>query len=432
MRFDILTIFPEFFDSVFRVGVLSKALEKNLIHINIHNIRDYCTDRHKTVDDRPYGGGSGMVMKPEPISKSIEDIKINNLQSSVILLSPRGRVFSDQTAKELSQKNQIIFICGRYEGIDERVRDLYVDMDISMGDYILSGGEYAALSIIDSVARYVPLTLGNEYSVIEESFANNLLEYPQYTRPEVFENLKVPEILLSGNHNEIAKWRKTKQLETTFLNRRDLLDRSNLSFDELLELDNLKNRFSQKFKLYIALIHYPVYNKRLEVVKTSFTNIDVLDMARASKTYGVKHFYLVHPVGEQVELMKRVVYHWTEGKGYDYNSSRRESLENVKFADSLDDAVSNITEIEGRPPLLISTDARYCNNMIGYGELREKLKNQDDPFLLMFGTGYGLAKEIINKADYILKPITGNNEYNHLSVRSAASIILDRLCAVNI
>jgi len=431
MRFDILTLFPEFFDSVFKIGVLSKALEKELLEINIHNIRNYTTDKHRMVDDRPYGGGTGMILKPEPISKAIEHIK-NTSQSKVIMLSPRGKVFNDKTAKKLAGEDQILLICGRYEGIDERVRELYVDLDISVGDYVLSGGEYAALTIIDSVSRYIPSLLGNENSTAEESFCNNLLEYPQYTRPEEFKGLRVPEVLLSGHHKDIDKWHKGKQIEITFLNRNDLIDRTHLDYEEIKELDIIKNRFSKKLNLHIALIHYPVYNKRLEVVKTSFTNIDVLDIARASRTYGVKYFYLVHPVEEQVILMKRVVEHWTEGKGYVYNNSRKESLENIKYSSSLEDVVSDITDIEGKRPILISTDARYSDNMIGYCELRKKLENEGSPFLLMFGTGYGLTREIIDNSDYILKPLTGNSEYNHLSVRSAASIILDRLCSVNI
>ena len=431
MRFDILTLFPEFFDSVFKIGVLSRALEKELLEINLHNVRDFTTDKHRMADDRPYGGGSGMILKPDPISKAIDEIK-KAAHSKVIMLSPRGKVFTDRIARELAQVDQILFICGRYEGVDERIRELYVDLELSVGDYILSGGEYAALTIIDSVSRYIPSLLGNENSTNEESFSNNLLEYPQYTRPEEFKGIRVPEVLLSGNHKEISRWHKSKQLEITFLNRNDLIDRSHLNQDDIKELDIIKNRFSKKLNLHIALIHYPVYNKRFEVVKTSFTNIDVLDLARASKTYGVQYFYLVHPVEEQVELMKRVVDHWTKGKGNIYNNSRKESLENIKYSHTLEDVITDITEIEGKKPLLISTDARYCDNMTGYYELREKLQNDVSPFLLMFGTGYGLTREIIENSDYILKPLTGNNEYNHLSVRSAASIILDRLCSVNI
>lgn len=431
MRFDILTLFPEFFDSVFSVGVLSRAIEKKLLALNIHNIRDYTSDKHRMADDRPYGGGSGMILKPEPIARAIEVLK-QGTDSKVVMLSPRGRVFNDQIARELSETEQIIFICGRYEGIDERIRELYVDTDISVGDYVLSGGEYAALIMIDSISRYIPSILGNESSTMEESFRDYLLEYPQYTRPEEFKGIKIPEVLLSGNHKEIANWHRKKQLEITFLNRNDLIDQTHLDRNEITELDKIKNKFSKKIKLHIALVHYPVYNKRLEVVKTSFTNIDVLDIARASKTYGVKYFYLVHPVEEQVVLMKRVVDHWTEGKGCAYNNSRKESLENIKYAASIEEVIADITEAENKKPLLISTDARYSDRMTGYREMREKLQNDDRPFLLLLGTGYGLTREIIENSDFILKPITGNNEYNHLSVRSAASIMLDRLCSVNI
>lgn len=430
MRYDVLTIFPEFFASVFSVGLISKAIEKGLIAINTHNIRDYSVSSNKSVDDRPYGGGSGMVLKPAPIVAALKEVKNQDMRSKTVLLSPSGEVFNDRIAMKLAEYDQLVFICGRYEGVDERIKDYYVDLDLSVGDYILSGGEYAAISIIDAVSRYIPNFLGNEYSNIEESFRNNLLEYPQYTRPEEFEGYKVPDVLLSGNHSEIKKWRRRKQIAATLKKRDDLIDRSKLNIDEIKELDAYKNQESKKFRLYIALIHYPVYNKRLEIVKTSFTNIDVLDIARASRTFGIKGFYLVHPVEEQKQLIKRVLDHWTEGKGYNYNSSRRESLEDVYLSDSFEDTISEIERIEGLRPKVIATDARYSNNMIGYDELKNKLQTDEYPYLILFGTGYGLSKEVIMSSDYILKPITGNNEYNHLSVRSAASIILDRLCSL--
>jgi tRNA (guanine37-N1)-methyltransferase len=432
MKFEILTLFPEIFDSVFSSGVISRAIGSKLLSINTHNIRDYSKDRNKTVDDRPYGGGSGMVMKPEPIAAALNDIDRTSQKSLVIMLSPAGRVFNNETAKNLAEYEKLIFICGRYEGIDERIKEKYVDLEISIGDYVLSGGEYAAMAVIDSVSRYIPGVLGNENSATDESFSSGLLEYPQYTRPEDFEGSKVPGVLLSGDHKKIEKWRREKSIEITYKNRPDLIDRNVLELNDINTVDKIKLKFKKNGNLYIALVHYPVYNKRLDVVKTSFTNIDVLDMARASKTYGVKGFYLIHPVQEQRNLIRKVIDHWIEGSGYKYNSSRKDSLENTFISESLKDTIDTIVQIEGVRPKTIATDARYKSNMTGYMEMREKIENEKSPFLLLFGTGYGLTSEIIENSDYILKPVVGSEQFNHLSVRSAASIILDRLCSVKI
>jgi len=432
MKFEILTLFPEIFDSVFSSGVISRGLKSKLLSIKTHNIRDFSKDKNRVVDDRPYGGGDGMVMKAEPIAAALGDIKRDKDKSQVILLSPGGKTFNNEIAKDLSGYEQLIFICGRYEGIDERIKEKYVDTEISIGDYILSGGEYAVINIIDSVSRYIPGVLGNEHSSVDESFSSGLLEYPQYTRPEEFEGLKVPEILLSGDHKKVEEWRRQKSIEITYKRRPDLIERNIYELSDIKAVDKIKSKIKNNGNLYIALVHYPVYNKRLDVVKTSFTNIDVLDMARASRTYGVKGFYLVHPVAEQRDLIQRVTDHWSSGKGYEYNNSRKESLENTFISESLEETISSIEKLEGVRPKIIVTDGRYSDRMTGYIEMREKIETEKSPFLLLFGTGYGLVKEIIENADYILKPIVGREEFNHLSVRSAASIILDRLCSVKI
>ena len=432
MQFNILTIFPEMFEGVLSSGVIGRAADSGLLNINTYNIRDYTTDKHRMVDDRPYGGGSGMVMKPEPIAAALKDVTNSDDKSKVILLSPGGKTFNNEIAKDLADYETLIFICGRYEGVDERIKEKYVDMELSIGDYVLSGGEYAAMAIIDSVARYIPGVLGNDQSTVDESFSSGLLEYPQYTRPEEFEGSKVPEVLLSGDHGKIDDWRRQKSIEKTFASRPDLIDRNILELDDINTVDNLKRKLEKNSNLYIALVHYPVYNKRLDVVKTSFTNIDVLDMARAGRTYGVKGFYLVHPVAEQRDLIRTVMEHWTKGKGYEYNTSRKESLEYTYISESLSDTIETIEKLEGSKPKIIVTDARNSDKMTGYLEMRETIESDSNPFLLLFGTGYGLIREIIEGSDYNLKPVVGSEIFNHLSVRSAASIILDRLCSVKI
>jgi tRNA (guanine37-N1)-methyltransferase len=223
MKFDILTLFPGMFNGPFDESIIKRAKEKQLIDIDIHNIRDWATDRHQTADDAPYGGGAGMVMKAEPLTSCIEYVKALHPGSTVVLTSPRGRKLTHQVALELTDREGLIIVCGRYEGIDERVRSLCVQDDISIGDVVLSGGEIAAMAIVDAVTRLIPEALGNEESAGGDSFCDGLLEYPHYTRPPEFRGLSVPETLLSGNHEMIRKWRRRESLRSTIKLRPDLM-----------------------------------------------------------------------------------------------------------------------------------------------------------------------------------------------------------------
>jgi tRNA (guanine37-N1)-methyltransferase len=218
----IVTLFPEFFDSPFRSGLLGKALSKEIVSMRIVNLRDYVTTKYRTCDDAPYGGGSGMVLLPEPLFRCLDDVKG---KAYTINVTPSGEPLNQEMVKFLAKQESLCIICGQYEGIDQRVIEKYVDKEISIGDYVLSGGEYAALVIIDSVSRLLPGFMGNAQSLEEESFEDGLLEYPHYTRPSEIENLKVPEVLLNGNHAEIKKWRHEQRLEKTKRVRPDLYKR---------------------------------------------------------------------------------------------------------------------------------------------------------------------------------------------------------------
>ena len=434
MKFDILTIFPEYFDSPFSIGLFKKAREKGVLEISTRDIRDYTEDKHRTVDDSPYGGGGGMLMKPGPIGAAVEDARKGGGKSVVILTTPAGKPFTDKDARELaSEYDRLIIICGRYEGIDDRVREIYVDREVSVGDYVLSGGEPAAAVIIDSVSRFLPGFHGNEQSAEADSFNGGLLEYPQYTRPESFQDKGIPEVLMSGNHGQIDEWRRKESLKRTYLARPDLLDRAKVSLEDINHINTLKEENPPFFRAYIALIHYPVYNNRLTIINTAFTNLDVHDIARAATTYGIQKYYLVQPNAEQKQLIGRVLRHWNGGDSGSSNRSRSEALEIVEVRDTLAEAIEDIERIEGRKPAVVVTDARPRDNMIGYGELREKMFQRDSgPYLILFGTGWGLAEEILAGADYTLKPVSGYTAYNHLSVRSAAAVILDRLFSCTI
>ena len=232
MTFDILTLFPGMFEGPLTESILKRAAESGLITVRCHNIRDYATDRHRTADDAPYGGGTGMIMKVEPLAGCIEAVKAERPTARVIMTTPRGRTFTQQVARELAAEPGLIIICGRYEGVDERVSGLFVDDEISLGDFVLTGGELAAMVMVDAVSRFVPGVLGGPGAAETDSFGDGLLEYPQYTRPPEFRGLAVPEVLLSGNHAEIARWRRREAIRRTLRVRPELLAAADLTDKE--------------------------------------------------------------------------------------------------------------------------------------------------------------------------------------------------------
>lgn len=221
MKFDILTIFPEYFD-VLKQSLIGKAIQSGVFDVEIVNIRDFTLDKHKKTDDTPYGGGAGMLMTPDPIARAIEAVDPNH-EAWRVYMSPRGRVLNQQKVESLAREQRILILCGDYEGVDQRVLDMFVDEELSIGDYVLTGGELPALVTVNAVARYIDGVLGSDASVEEESFSSGLLEYPQYTRPEVYRGVSVPRVLLDGNHKDIENWRLEKSLEITMKNRPDLL-----------------------------------------------------------------------------------------------------------------------------------------------------------------------------------------------------------------
>jgi tRNA (guanine37-N1)-methyltransferase len=240
IKFDILSIFPEMFESPLNYSILKRAKEKELVGIRLHNIRDYADDKHRMTDDAPYGGGGGMVMKVEPIDRALASIVTSRSNALIVLLTPQGETFSQKIAEEMAAYLQIVLICGRYEGVDERVRAHLVDREISIGDFVLTGGELSAMVLVDAVSRLVPGVLGNYEAASFDSFSTGMLEYPHYTRPACYQSWSVPEVLMSGNHSEIEKWRKKESLRRTYLRRPDLLEKIQLSGEDRRILEEIK------------------------------------------------------------------------------------------------------------------------------------------------------------------------------------------------
>ena len=247
MKFDIVTIFPSMIEAGLGEGVVSRGVERGLLDVAVHDLRRWTTDRHRTVDDVPYGGGPGMVMKAEPLMRAVEDIRATRgVPDSVVLLSPQGRTFTQGEAERLTRLEHIVLLCGRYEGMDERVRDMVATEEISIGDYVLSGGELAALVVVDAVSRLVPGVVGDEQSVVQDSFTRGLLDYPHYTRPAEIAGHRVPDVLLSGHHGDVRRWRRKAALMRTLERRPDLIASAALDDEERAMLDEIQRERAQK------------------------------------------------------------------------------------------------------------------------------------------------------------------------------------------
>ena len=243
MKFDVVTIFPRMVASGLAEGVVGRGIASGLIDVAVHDLRDHTVDRHRTVDDVPYGGGPGMVMKPEPLARAVEEIRARRGQpDAVVILTPQGRPFRQSEAVRMSRLSHIVLLCGRYEGMDERVRELVATDELSIGDYVLSGGELPALVVIDAISRLVPGVVGDEQSVVQDSFSGGLLDYPHYTRPAEFGGVKVPGVLLSGHHAEVRRWRRKTALARTLERRPDLLDEATLDDEDRELLRELKEK----------------------------------------------------------------------------------------------------------------------------------------------------------------------------------------------
>ena len=420
MHFTILSIFPEFFQGPLDCGLLGRARNEGLVSFDLVNPRDYTTDRHRSVDDRPYGGGPGMVMALPPLVRALESLE---QPGRLLLLSPRGKPLTQGKAASLAAEERVTLICGRYEGIDARLEELVPVEPVSVGDFVLNGGEAAAVCLIEAVARLRPGFMGHASSPDEESFAGGLLEYPHYTRPEVFRGKEVPEVLLSGDHARIAAWRRQQALHTTLCRRPDLLAETPLSREERTFLAGVA-RVRPGRNLFVALVHGPVKTRHEESTAVSLTNLDIHDIARVSHSYGMGGVALVTPLKDQQQLAERLMAHWRSGPGCRANPDRAQALQDVWVADDVAAVMKEIERRCGVTPTVLVTSAATGGSM-GFSPVRKKLAT--GPVLLLLGTGAGLADEVTRLAHGSLPPIRPFGRYNHLSVRSAAAILIDRL-----
>ncbi len=484
MHLSVLTLFPELFEPFFQTSIIGRARRTGALAPHLVQIRDFATDRHRSVDDTPYGGGAGMVMKPDVLAAAVQAAEAGHGRAHRIFLTPQGAPLTQSKVVRLAAEDHLLLVCGRYEGIDERFRERYIDEEISLGDFVLAGGEIAAMALIEAVGRLLPGVMGNQESAGDESFSLGGLEYPHYTRPRIFEGLDVPGPLLEGDHAAIRAYRRKQALLRTAHRRPDLLAAMKPSPEEWEWLDHqvpdlpgpdhvrflrprpgvqdgkveastgkkpdgksapqgeenrvrltnqalgaTKQLTKQASRTYLALLHHPVYDKNRRIVTTAVTNLDIHDLARASRTYALAGYYVVTPIDRQQELVARIRDHWTKGHGSRANKPRRNALELLRIAAALEDVVAEVAAAhDGVEPAVAVTTARPDGRaVVATSDLFDWPGLVERPLVLVFGTGWGLTPHVLDQADICLEPIEGLDGYNHLSVRSAVSIYLDRI-----
>jgi tRNA (guanine37-N1)-methyltransferase len=422
-RFTVISILPEIVDQALTHGVVGRARTAGNLAVGFVNPRDFTSDRHRSVDDTPYGGGPGMVMKCEPLVAAIESAG----PAHRVLLAPTGAPLTQARVRALAARDHVVLVCGRYEGVDERVIATAIDEQISLGDFVLTGGELGAACIIDAVARLVPGVLGDAASAEDESFSAALLEYPQYTRPAVFRDLPIPEILTSGNHAAIRNWRRRESLRRTARRRPDLFAYHRLSKDDTKLVAGLAE-LDVAARTTVALVHHPVLDRTGAMVTSAVTNLDVHDIARSAATYGLRGYHIVTPIESQREKAAHIATLWQE----EQKEWRARALRLCTTTPSVQESIDALTREHGVAPVVAATSAdpsRFASaRTVTPAQLVAEMQDAPGvPLLVLFGTGWGLADTELPQVSRIITPISGRPAWNHLSVRSAVAILLDRL-----
>ncbi len=398
--------------SYLAASVLGRGIAAGKLDVEVIDIRDFAEGDYRQIDDYCYGSG-GMMLMAEPLAKALASVSAET-KPYVVYPSPQGTHLYQELVEDLSRKENLVIICGHYEGVDERFTQKYVDAEISLGDFVLTGGEMPAMAIVDAVSRLIPGVVGKNSSVTEDSFYSGMLDTPHYTRPAEWRGERVPEVLTNGDAKAIDRWRRRRSVERTLDRRPDVAARAGI-------MPWLSGG------AYVMEVHYPVLDKHGEKSSTAITGMDLHDIARACRTYGIKKYLLVTPLAQQREMAKRIAGHWTSGWGAEYNPDRKEAFSTLKIFASVQKALGWLSEREKKEPFKIATTAKRHAGAQHWLTLKREILRRDHSPVFLFGTGWGLHDEVMEMADAVMTPITGGSDgWNHLSVRSAVSITLDR------
>lgn len=487
MKISIISVFPEIHQMLTATSIIGRAVEQGLISFHYIRFSDMCEPKER-IDEPVCGPGVGMILKPVVVEKAIKQAEQRWGQGFKVFFSPHGTVLTQPILKQYAAQfftqsgsaasihpsssfqdssdtqhervvpqlepvlnlsnqiktnsahpecfaqqniskgvsgNHLILICGRYEGIDARVEQHYADAIFSIGDYVLMGGDLPAQVFLEGLLRLLPGVVGKQESVEQESFESSFLDHPHYGLPVEWNDVKIPDVLRSGNHAAIASWRKNAAVQRTIKNRFDWFVSSQPSHEAIADA----RAFIPPH--YLAVMHTQVLVKDdklgYRVGQTSIPSLDIHDVARSCTSYGIKNFFIVSPLIDQQEIVGTFMEFWLSPEGNQYNPNRHQAISSIKQAYSYDEMIQIITKQEGKEPLIIATSARTVNHQQQIDYFSQKIVWQHQrPILFLFGTGQGLSDELLEKSDYILCPVNGLTDYNHLSVRSAVAIILDR------
>ncbi|MDR1471276.1 MAG: tRNA (guanosine(37)-N1)-methyltransferase TrmD [Synergistaceae bacterium] len=415
VRISVVTAFPDLVRGYLASGVLGRGIDSGLLDVSVVNIRDHAPrSERRQIDDYSFGGG-GMVLMAGPLETAIDSIA-DRESRYVTYPSPQGAVLHQELVEDLRRvaaAKRLVIVCGRYEGVDERFVERCVDLEVSLGDFVLTGGELPALALVDAISRLVRGVVGRESSVTEDSFFSGMLDHPHYTRPENFRGHRAPRVLLGGDRSAIEAYRRKESAVRTISRRPELVARAGI-------MPYLSRG------AYAALLHHPVLDRNGRMTTTAVTSADLHDIARACRTYGVKKCLVVTPLASQRDLVKRVAAHWITGRGADFNPDRASAMRGIKVFPALETALAWVRERERSEPFTISTTARLREDSVSWLPLKARLLQEDRPAVIVFGTGHGLHEDVMRSSDAVMAPLSGGGDYNHLSVRSAVSIVLDR------
>lgn len=426
MNISILTVFPELYEQFLNTSLIKNAQDKNIISVDVNSFFSVAPLK-KRIDAPSFGPGSGMLIRPEIVQEAIELQEGKHGGAFKVFFSPHGEKLDQRMLEKIALRihnyGHLMLIPARYEGMDTRVEQEYADVLLSVGDFVLMGGDLPAMMLLEGLLRLIPGVVGKKTSVEQDSFSGPFVDYPEYTQPVEWKGRMVPEVVRSGNHGVIAQWRSEQAAQRT------VAHHFNWMRSQEMTPEQMKCARAYIPRHYVALVHGDVLIGKDRVVgETSVTTIDLHDIARSSKTYGIINFFVVTPLLDQQRIVNRLLDFWFSESGIEYNENRHEAVRTIVVTDTIEDAIASIEAQEGVRPLVITTSAiapKMSEKLISFSD-QQVVWGLGRPVLLVFGTGQGLRDEFIDQADFQLMPISGFSDFNHLSVRSAAAITLDR------
>lgn len=430
MNISIVSVFPELYQSFLQTSLIKRAQQNGLVSFDVDGFFSYAQPKER-IDAPSFGPGAGMLIKPEIVQAAIEQKERQHGKAFKIFFSPQGKKMDQRVLQELAQKFQeqkhMMLLPSRYEGMDARVEEFYADEVLSVGDFVVMGGDIPAMLFLEGMLRLVPDIVGKVESVQRDSFYGPFVDYPEFTEPLTWQGMTVPEIVRSGNHAAIEAWRQENAAKKSVMEHFDWV-RSHTMTQE-------QKRLAGSFipPHYAAIMHTDVLLPDGQVGTTSVTSIDIHDGARSATTYGLKNYFIVTPLKDQQTIVGTLLDFWKTGPGKRYNIHRYQAVQAVELLNNLDEVVAAIEKKEGQKPILVGTSAltERSKNLVTYYD-QATVWQGNRPVLLIFGTGSGLAPEVLDRCDFTLLPVEGFTEFNHLSVRSAMAIIFDRWLGINL